>query len=190
LKTKLLGYNISDINALFLYFISFSYFKKNNFIYSGTQINYFNHKYNLILLNEKIIKILVIKFVLNLVKGKVLEVGDVFSNFGLRGDDVVDKYERYLKNLLNFDFRNSSSKHKYDFINSIPNIQLIGQKEEEHPQSLIRTILHLKIIFWKMFISFPIRYTQELDESTVKNIKFNSPYSLGNAVAFCKYYTK
>ncbi len=223
MKKKYLGYKLSYIKAIFIYLFSFTFLKKKKkFTYSGIKLNYFDHKYNLTWLNERRVEIPVVKYELNLEKGKMLEVGNVLSHYGINGQDIVDKYEKGLNNLMNVDILEFNPIYKYDFITSISTIEHIGLDEGEDPHKAIRAILHLKTILnpnGKMFISFPIGYNQvldewifsknhfffsivflvrcnifnewiEVDESAVKKVKFNSPYPLGNAVAFCKYHVK
>jgi SAM-dependent methyltransferase len=106
-------------------------FYKRIFVLNGQTYRYFRHYYNNTWWNERSVEI---PFVWDIVKKarseskKVLEVGNVLSNYFSIDHDVVDKYEKSTyPGLLNVDFNDYYPGEKYDLIVSISTFEHIGK---------------------------------------------------------------
>jgi hypothetical protein len=119
-----------DVVRWLLQYIAHPFCKKT-FVINGQTYRYFRHYYNNTWGNERAVEI---SYVWDIVKKagkerkKVLEVGNVLSNYFSIDHDVVDKYEKSAyPRLLNVDFNDYCPVEKYDLIVSISTFEHIGK---------------------------------------------------------------
>ena len=81
-------------------------------------------------MNERSIEVPIVMEIVNQNKGKrILEIGNVLSNYYKVSHDIVDKYEK-APNVINQDVVDFKTNEKYDLIVSISTLEHVGWDEE------------------------------------------------------------
>jgi SAM-dependent methyltransferase len=147
--------------------------RKKYFIVGGKSYPYFLHPYNSTWNDERAVEI---SYMCELVRratseGKrILEIGNVLSNYFAIAHEVVDKYEksRYPR-LLNVDFNDFNPPEKYDVIISISTFEHIGKIDApEFRGRVIDAIEHAKRLLKPKgiaVITVPAGYNDYLDHA-------------------------
>jgi len=106
---------------------------------------FYNGKYNGTWQNERAVEIPIIINKVEEYKDKkdvkILEIGNVLSNYFSFPHDIIDKYERS-KNIINKDIINYYPKNKYDLIVSISTFEHIGIDEEKKEINKILLVIN------------------------------------------------
>jgi|GEM_PF-580117 len=120
--------------------------RKKHFQVENNSMPYFyNGEYNRTWQNERAIEIPIIMEMVKEYRNKkgvkILEIGNVLSNYFSFSHDVVDKYEKG-KNIINKDIINFYPKNKYDLIVSISTFEHIGLDEKKKEPNKIPLIIN------------------------------------------------
>jgi SAM-dependent methyltransferase len=155
-------------------FHCFTYhFHKKTFSINGRTYRYFLHYYNNTWGNERAVEV---PFVWDIVKKakeeekKVLEIGNVLSNYFSIGHDVIDKYEKSnYPRLLNVDFNDFNPSEKYDLIVSISTFEHIGKIDPpEFRGKVVDAVRHARKLLapgGTAVITVPAGYNEFLDRA-------------------------
>lgn len=142
-------------------------FRSNTFIFNNKKYKLFYHPYNNTFRSERAIEIPIIKEILDKHKGKVLEVGNVLSNYFEVNYDIVDKYDKS-PNTINEDILNYDLGKKYDLIISISTLEHIGFDEDDKNEHKVKEVIkHLKSLLkpnGKIIITIPLGYNPFIDK--------------------------
>lgn len=147
----------------------FKIFKSTRtFIFKKEKYNYFYHMYSSSWSNERAIEIPIIKKILERYNDKkILEVGNVISNYFNVTHDIIDKYEK-AKGVINQDIVDFKPRKKYDLIISISTLEHVGFDEKlKEPRKILRVIKNLKSLLkpgGKIIITLPLGYNLEMDK--------------------------
>ncbi len=138
------------------------------FTCAGEEYSYFYHPYNLTWTNERCVEVPIVRrHVLEHAGKRILEVGNVLSWYFAITHDVVDKYERGSRNVLNADVADLRTPVKYDLIVSISTLEHVGWDDTPRdPEKLFRAVRTLKTLLTdggKMVLTFPVGYNPVLD---------------------------
>ncbi|MEM0465197.1 MAG: hypothetical protein QXW97_00675 [Candidatus Pacearchaeota archaeon] len=155
--------------------------QKEYFIFNNKKIPYLINAYNLSWMNERTIEIPIILELIKKVKAKrILEVGAVLQHYIEINWDVVDKFEKGDKRVLNLDIVDFKPKKKYDLILSISTLEHIGFDDENNPEKIISAIKNIKQILKKngIFVAtMPLGYNKYMDKLIFnKKIDFDEIY--------------
>lgn len=139
------------------------------FFFRGCAFRYFKHAYNRAWENERTVEVpLVYELVKRGSRKKILEVGNVLSNYypSLR-HDIVDKYEKAPR-VINEDAINFEPKERYDLIVSISTLEHVGWDEDEKDSqkvvALVRRIAGRCLVPGGTFVAtMPLGYNPNLD---------------------------
>ena len=144
IKDKGIFYVIKRAFSIWIYFVYYKLFsEQKNFIFRGKSYRYFYDIINNTWMNERSVEISIVMKMVNENKGKrILEIGNVLSNYYDVPHDVVDKYEK-APNVINQDVVDFKTNDKYDLIVSISTLEHVGWDEE--PQMMKKFLKHLKI---------------------------------------------
>jgi hypothetical protein len=145
-----------------------AFFKSRKFIYRGKPYNYFYHWSNWAYLNERVVEVSIVWEVIKLNRGKrILEVGNVLSQYFTIGHDVLDKYEIAL-GVVNQDVVDFKPSSNYDLIVSISTLEHVGWDEEpREPLKILRAIDNLMNCLnsnGMLLVTLPIGYNSVMDE--------------------------
>ena len=169
IKKKGLGYVIKKGVYVWLYVL---YFKllggKKSFMFQGKTYNYFHDIINNTWSNERSVEIPIVMEVVNKNEGKkILEVGNVLSNYFSIPHDRVDKYE-VDERVINQDIVDYKSDEKYDLIVSISTLEHVGWDETPRDDTKIpRAIENLKSLVKPgglIVITLPLGYNEALNK--------------------------
>jgi len=100
---------------------------------------------------------------------RMLEVGNVLSHYGVKGHDVVDKYER-ASDVINEDVVSFEPGQQYDLIVSVSTLEHVGFDSGESgtaPEKVLEAVERMKS--WladegRLFVTVPYDYNPHLDE--------------------------
>ena len=169
IKKKGLGYVIKKGIYVWLFMV---YFKllggKKSFSFQGNNYNYFHDVINNTWSNERSIEIPIMMEIVNKNKDKkILEVGNVLSNYFSIPHDVVDKYE-VDEGVINQDIVDYNPAEKYDLIVSISTLEHVGWDETPRDDTKIpRAMENLRRLSKPgglIAITLPIGYNSVLDK--------------------------
>ena len=161
IKKKGLGYVIKKGSYVWMLMI---YFKilgtKKSFLFRDSKYAYFHDVINNTRSNERSIEIpIVMAVVKKYTNKKILEVGNVLSNYFNFPHDVVDKYE-IDKGVINQDIIDYTSLEKYDLILSISTLEHVGWDESPRDDEKIpKALKNLKSLLKSngtMIVTLPI----------------------------------
>ena len=172
---------IKQRSLCFIYKI-FKLFK--TFKFQGRKYRYFCHYYNNTWANERVVEVpIVLEIVKKHHQGKILEIGNVLSNyFFINNMDVLDKYDGS-KGVIKQDVVNFKPGDKYDLIVSISTLEHVGWDENpKDSHKILRAIGNLKNCLshgGKMVITLPLGYNPCMDKLIKeRKIKFDEQYYL------------
>lgn len=105
---------------------------------AGASLPYEFARYNNSFLNERSVEIPIARWFLAQVEaGRVLEVGNVLSHYGVRGHDVLDRYET-IEGVMNYDIVEYTPDVPYDATITISTLEHVGWDEEpRQPERVI-----------------------------------------------------
>lgn len=129
-----------------IFYFIFRLIKKGlKFEFKEKKLNYFSDRRTFY--NERLVELPIFIDILGENKGKkILEVGNVLSNFIKTKHDVLDKYE-VVSGVINEDVVSFSPKDKYDLIVSISTLEHVGWDETpREPKKFLRAIKNLRKI--------------------------------------------
>ncbi len=160
---------------MFFYFIKISKPKKT-FVFRNKKYDYFVHErsWN----SERVVEIPIVLDYIDKSK-KILEFGNVLSQFVDANWDVVDKFEKG-EGVINEDIVDFKPKEKYDLIVSISTLEHVGFNEkvgfgepaksddEEDNNKIIDAIINLKNNclekHGKLIATVPLGYNKKMDK--------------------------
>jgi len=141
-----------------------------NFKFQGQEYKYFTGSYNDCRHNERAVEVaLAIDLVNKYKSGRILEVGDVLSNYISISHDVVDKYEKR-KGVIQQDVVDYSPTENYDLIVSISTFEHVGwdDKEGRDPNKVLQAIDRTRWLLKEaglMVVTMPLGYNDNLDQT-------------------------
>lgn len=153
------------------------------FYFDGEALPYAYHLYSQTWRNERSLELAIAQhFLKQRAPGRMLEVGNVLGHFGVRGHDVIDKYER-VQGIMNEDVINFGAEQQYDTIVSISTIEHVRFDEAlQDPHGPLLALESLRRALrqgGRMLVTVPIGYNRGLDDdirsgrfSFSKNIYF------------------
>jgi hypothetical protein len=171
-----IGFQLHGIRLPFvmLHRLSAYFFRKlfvpQTFIFAGKKHRYEIHPF--ILDNERTVEIGIATGFLRDRTGRILEVGNVLTNFHPFPHDVVDKYE-IAPGVINEDIVSYSPGKKYDAIVSISTLEHVGWDETpRQPGKIILAIERLKELLadnGQMLVTLPMGYNHFVDQMVREN---------------------
>lgn len=158
----------SGVKIILWYYYYKKFKSPRTFTFQGNIFNYFIHYYNLTWENERTVEIPIIWKIVNESRGKrILEVGNVLSNYFPVDHEILDKYEKMNK-VINEDVCDFKPDKKYDLIVSISTLEHVGYDEDpREPMKILRAFKNLKAILstkGNLVVTLPIGYNPELDK--------------------------
>lgn len=140
---------------------------KKEFTFRGKIYKYVRHPHNRTWVNERIVEVPLGLAALKQYKGKrILEVGNVLSNYTKSDHDVLDKYE-VAPGVINEDIVSFKPKKKYDLILCLSTLEHVGWDETpREPDKVIAAVNNMKKLLapkGKLLITTPFGYNQYLD---------------------------
>ncbi len=139
----------------------------DTFEFQGKTYRYFRHPHNRTWVNERIIEVPLGLDMLEQYKGKrILEVGNVLSNYTKRNHEVLDKYE-VSPGVINEDIVTFNPGKKYDLILCISTLEHVGWDETpREPDKVIDAVRNMKKLLAPkgvLLITTPFGYNPYLD---------------------------
>lgn len=154
----------------------------NYFLFQNKKYNYFYHEYNQTYKKERIIEIpIVLDYIKQYEGQKILEVGNVLSNYIDCSHDIIDKYDS-AKHVIHQDIVDYKPRDKYSLIVSISTIEHIGVEDiPSDPKKVITAIDNMKKMLdinGKIVVTIPMGQNKFLDAYLYRNIiKWNEIYA-------------
>jgi len=183
-KKRGISYVIRKGAYVWLYVMYYKLFgRTSSFSFQGNTYHYFHDIINNTWMNERSVEIPIMMEIVQQYKGKkILEVGNVLSNYFDIDRDVLDKYERDDR-IINQDIVDFNSNEKYDLIISISTLEHVGWDETPRDDTKIpRAIENLKRLVKSsgmIAITLPLGYNSVLDKLLKEGIvKFQKQYYL------------
>lgn len=139
------------------------------FTFDGARLGYEYSLYGQTWRNERTIEIAIARhFLTHHDTGRMLEVGNVLSHYGVRGHEVLDRYERNLPGVLNDDVIEFDPGVSYDTIVSISTLEHVRRDEDEHDArgsaKALENLRRLLTPTGRMLVTVPIDWNPGLDE--------------------------
>jgi len=138
------------------------------FSFDGAELRYDYSFYGQTWRNERTIEVAIARHFLADAPGRMLEVGNVLSHYGMRGHDVLDRYERGLPGVLNEDVLTFNPDSRYDTIVSISTLEHVRcDEEEKDPRGSTKALRNLRRLLapgGRMLVTVPIDWHPGLDE--------------------------
>jgi len=180
-----IGYVIKKTISAWFYLSYYKIFRLGKtFIFREDKYHYAYHFYNTTWMNERAVEIpLALKIIKKNEDKKILEIGNVISNYFNIPHDIVDKYEKD-HNVINEDVVDFSPNKKYDLIISISTLEHVGwdeipRNDKKIPQAIENLQKLLTPKSGLMFVTLPIGYNTVLDKLLRdETIKFHEQYYL------------
>ena len=159
------------------------YFKMTpagSFHFNGRELKYFRHNYNLSYENERTVEIAIAGDFFHSLNNnaRVLEVGNVLGNYGIRhpAHDVLDKYD-YAPGVFNEDVIGFSPEEKYDAIISISTLEHVGWDEDiRDPVKIIKAVRNLTenclALGGCMLVTIPLGYNTYFDDQLADGAEY------------------
>src|SRR4030067_40909 len=134
------------------------------FFCNGEPLEYFYHEYNQTYKKERIIEVPIIMDYYNQFESsKILEVGNVLSNYFNCSHDVIDKYDSS-KNVIREDIVEYNPTKRYSLAVSISTIEHIGVEDSPpNPRRVFDAIDNLRRISDLSVITIPMGFNKFLD---------------------------
>jgi len=162
----------------FLWLIYFAIFRpSNSFVFGGESYPYLYSYSNFTFLNERAVEVPIVRKICNQNTGRrILEVGNVLSQYYPVEHDVLDKYER-VNGVINQDVVDFNPEKKYDLIICISTLEHVGWDERtKDPEKILRAIDNLRELLDKqgeIIVTIPLGYNPAIDDLIRKgNIQF------------------
>jgi hypothetical protein len=136
------------------------------YYYNGDFYHFYAHPYNATWTNERAVEIPIFKKLLQSVRGRVLEVGNVMSHYQSVEHPVIDLFEE-APGVLNCDVLNYNPTNRYDLIISISTIEHVGKDDEPRQEKAGEAIEHLKTLLTvggRLVVSIPHGYNKYVDD--------------------------
>jgi len=153
----------------FLWLIYFAIFRPSNtFVFRGESYPYLYSYSNFTFLNERAVEVPIVRKIWNQNTGRrILEVGNVLSQYYPVEHDVLDKYER-VDGIINQDVVDFNPEKKYDLIICISTLEHVGWDERpKDPEKLLRAIDNLRELLDKqgeIIVTIPLGYNPAIDD--------------------------
>jgi len=135
----------------------------------GHALPYTFSRYNSSFLNERTVEVSIARwFLAQGATGRMLEVGNVLSHYGIHGHDVVDRYER-APGVINEDIVDFVPDESYDTVVSISTLEHVGR--DETPRRPERAIAAFDVVQavvvpgCRMLVIVPFGYNHAMDEA-------------------------
>ena len=184
-REKGTSYVIKKGLSVWLYLIYYKVFcKGRSFTFRGKKYHYFYDIINNTWMNERCIEIPIAMDIVNRNRDKkILEIGNVLSNYYQIPHDIVDKYEK-APNVINQDVVDFKSDVKYDLIVSISTLEHVGWDEKPRDDNKIPKALEnlrslLKPNGGIMIVTLPLGYNEALNKHLINGtIRFEEQYYL------------
>ena len=162
----------------FLWLIYFAIFRPSNtFVFRGESYPYLYSYSNFTFLNERAVEVPIVRKIWNQNMGRrILEVGNVLSQYYPVEHDVLDKYES-VDGIINQDVVDFNPEKKYDLIICISTLEHVGWDERpKDPEKVLRAIDNLRELLdkqGKIIVTIPLGYNPGIDDLIRKgNIQF------------------
>lgn len=137
------------------------------FIFDGVELPYEYSMYGQTWRNERTIEIAIARHFLAAGTGRMLEVGNVLHHYGIRGHDVLDRYERAVPGVLNEDVITFDPATRYDTIVSISTLEHVRcDEEEKDPEGSTKALENLRRLLspgGRMLVTVPVDWHPGLD---------------------------
>lgn len=138
------------------------------FRFDGEALPYAFHLYSQTWRNERCLELAIAShFLKQRPPGRMLEVGNVLGHFGVRGQDVIDRYER-VQGIINDDIVDLKTEQQYDTIISISTLEHVRFDEEQQdphgPSLALENLRRALREAGSMLVTVPIGYNRGLDE--------------------------
>lgn len=156
----------------FVYPIQFHWYKrrKRKFSVDGREYSYFYHPANHTWANERAIEIPMFLAMINerQSRGRILEVGNVLSNYVDAPWDIVDKFDSSGKSINQDVITYRPRTHLYDLIVSISTLEHVGMDDDRRdplgPMKAIENLRnHCLAEGGLLVFSFPLGHNPDLD---------------------------
>jgi hypothetical protein len=155
---------------------------KRSFTFNKDSYKYFYHSFNATYCNERMVEIPIIKKIIKNNKNKkILEIGNVLSNYYNIKHDILDKYDE--SKLIKFkeDIDTFKPKEKYDIIISISTLEHVGydqehfKKEGKDNKKILNTLKNIiNNLVKELFIfTVPLGFNPILDNYILNNTLTN-----------------
>ena len=159
----------------FIYCKSLIYLKPpGTFTFQGRTHHYFYHPYNTTWKNERAVEVPIILEKIQAHQGRrILEVGNVLSNYVQFQHDIVDKYDKTTgvinQDVVDFQPLSENEKDKYDLIVSISTMEHVGWDEtprdpKKIPLALENLTTNCLAPGGEIVVTLPIGYNTYLDK--------------------------
>ena len=158
-----------DLRFYLAYHLYYKFKTPYHFLYRNKKYQQFWKNYNATWLNERTVEIPIIMEIIQSHHGKrILEVGNVLSNYFSVTHDILDKYDSAF-GVIRRDVVNFNPEEKYDLVVSISTLEHVGFDETpKDPKKTLEAVRNLKMNCLdkngKMVITFPLGYNIHLDE--------------------------
>lgn len=141
--------------------------KPQLFEFQGRPYECFYHIRGLTHLHERTVEIPIAIELISKFRGRrILEIGNVLSNYTKLEHDIVDKYET-APGVINQDVVDFRPGGRYDLIMSISTLEHVGWDEQPQiPDKIPTAIEHLKTLLaplGTLFVTVPLDYNKNLD---------------------------
>lgn len=138
------------------------------FAFAGTEVPYELARYNHSWLNERTLEIAVARHVLSTwPPGRMLEVGNVLGHYGIRGHDLLDRYER-VAGVMNGDVVAWTTDRPYDIVVSISTLEHVrfdeDVKDPHGPLRGLESMRHAVKPGGRLLVTVPLGYNPGLDD--------------------------
>jgi hypothetical protein len=180
-KTHGLWYVIK--RAFMSYRLYYKLLRRNKtFTLQGRKYPYFYDIINETWANERVIEVsLALDLFQKYKHKKILEIGNVLSNYIKVEHDVIDKYEKD-PHVINEDVADFKTEKRYNLIISISTLEHVGWDEQPRdPDKISKSIKnlqnHLDPDDGMLFVTMPFGYNQDLDKQLENGmIKFTRQF--------------
>ena len=118
--------------------------------------------------NERTVEIAIARhFLATGTTGRMLEVGNVLHHYGIRGHDVLDRYERVVPGVISEDVITFDPGTRYDTIVSVSTLEHVRcDEEEKDPQGSTKALENLRRLLapgGRMLVTVPVDWNAGLD---------------------------
>ena len=138
------------------------------FPFDGVELPYEYSMYGQTWRNERTVEIAIARHFLSVgTTGRVLEVGNVLHHYGIRGHDVLDRYERAVPGVINEDVITFDPGTRYDTIVSLSTLEHVRcDEEDKDPRGSTKALDNLRGLLapgGRMLVTVPVDWNAGLD---------------------------